>query len=57
MIEAILAIAALAVAFGLLLGYADIRFKVEGDPVVDKIEALLPQTQCGQCSFPGCRPD
>ncbi|WP_054774070.1 electron transport complex subunit RsxB [Methylogaea oryzae] len=42
--------------FGLLLGYSAIRFKVEGDPLVDKIDAVLPQTQCGQCGFPGCRP-
>lgn len=41
---------------GLLLGYAAVRFKVEGDPLVNKIDALLPQTQCGQCSYPGCRP-
>jgi electron transport complex protein RnfB len=39
-----------------LLGYAAIRYKVEGDPLVDKIDALLPQTQCGQCTYPGCRP-
>jgi electron transport complex protein RnfB len=24
--------------------------------LVDQIDALLPQTQCGQCGFPGCRP-
>lgn len=42
--------------FGVVLGFSAIYFKVQGDPVVDKIEALLPQTQCGQCSFPGCRP-
>lgn len=23
---------------------------------VDAIDALLPQTQCGQCNYPGCRP-
>ena len=49
-------ITALAMIFGLLLGYAAIRFKVEGDPLVDQIDALLPQTQCGQCSYAGCRP-
>lgn len=54
--EAIIALAILAVLFGAALGYAAIRFKVEGDPLVDKIDALLPQTQCGQCSYPGCRP-
>jgi electron transport complex protein RnfB len=25
-------------------------------PLVDQIEALLPQTQCGKCGTPGCRP-
>ncbi|MES2624428.1 MAG: electron transport complex subunit RsxB [Pseudomonadota bacterium] len=25
-------------------------------PDVDAIDALLPQTQCGQCGHPGCRP-
>ena len=41
---------------GLVLGYLAQRFKVTGDPVADQIEALLPQTQCGQCDFAGCRP-
>lgn len=56
MLSAILAITAMALLFGLLLGYASIRFKVEGDPIADQIDKLLPQTQCGQCSFAGCRP-
>lgn len=30
--------------------------KMEGDPLVAKIDAILPQTQCRQCSFPGCYP-
>ena len=56
MFSAIIALGALALVFGLLLGYAAIRFKVDGDPMVEKINAILPQTQCGQCSYPGCRP-
>jgi Na+-translocating ferredoxin:NAD+ oxidoreductase subunit B len=56
MLIAILAITALAAAFGLLLGYANIRFHVDGDPIADQIEKILPQTQCGQCGFAGCRP-
>jgi Na+-translocating ferredoxin:NAD+ oxidoreductase subunit B len=56
MLIAILAITLLAAGFGLLLGYASIRFHVEGDPITDQIEKLLPQTQCGQCGFAGCRP-
>ncbi len=56
MLSAIIALSLLAVAFGLLLGFAAIHFKVEGDPLVEQIDALLPQTQCGQCTYPGCRP-
>ena len=56
MITAVLALSMLGIVFGLLLGFAAIRFKVEGDPLVDQIDALLPQTQCGQCTYPGCRP-
>lgn len=52
----ILLVCVLFALFGLLLGYSAIRFRVEGDPLVDKIDAVLPQTQCGQCGFPGCRP-
>ena len=57
MLTAIIAITLLALVLGLVLGYASIRFKVEGDPIVDQIDKILPQTQCGQCSFAGCRPD
>ncbi|MCL5669039.1 MAG: electron transport complex subunit RsxB [Gammaproteobacteria bacterium] len=56
MLSAIIAFTALAAVFGLILGFAAIRFRVEGDPLVNKIDALLPQTQCGQCGYPGCRP-
>ncbi|EGW23066.1 RnfABCDGE type electron transport complex subunit B [Methylobacter tundripaludum] len=28
----------------------------ENPTLIDRINALLPQTQCGQCSFQGCRP-
>jgi len=56
MLTAIVAFAVLATCLGLLLGYAAIYFRVEGDPVADRIDALLPQTQCGQCGYPGCRP-
>ncbi len=56
MLTAVLVLTGLALIFGLLLGFAAVRFKVEGDPLVDNIDALLPQTQCGQCGYPGCRP-
>jgi electron transport complex protein RnfB len=52
----VILLAVLGLVFGVLLGWASIRFRVQGDPVADQIEALLPQTQCGQCNYPGCRP-
>ena len=47
---------ALATAFGLLILWVSTKFKVEGNPIVEQINAILPQTQCGQCNYPGCKP-
>ena len=56
MLTALLIMAGIALLLGGTLGWASIKFKVEGDPLVDKIDAILPQTQCGQCGYPGCKP-
>ncbi len=48
------AIVLLSAFLGAFLGFASVKFKVEGDPLVGQIEALLPQTQCAQCGYPGC---
>lgn len=53
---AIAVLLAVALVFGALLGFASVHFKVEGNPIIDEIDSLLPQTQCGQCGYPGCRP-
>lgn len=55
-LSALLALGSMAISFGALLGFASIKFRVEGNPVVDQINNLLPQTQCGQCGYPGCKP-
>ncbi len=55
-ILALVALGILAAGFGAVLGFAAVKFKVEGDPLVEQIDAILPQTQCGQCGYPGCRP-
>lgn len=55
-LSAVIALVGLAIAFGALLGFAAVKFRVEGNPVVDQIDNILPQTQCGQCGHPGCRP-
>ena len=56
MITSILVVIFLAVIIGIVLGISAIKFKVEGDPIIEKIDSILPQTQCGQCGFPGCKP-
>ena len=56
MLTAVITLTVLGLAFGIGLGWAGIRLRVKTDPVVDRIDALLPQTQCGQCGYPGCRP-
>jgi len=52
----IIALVALIAACGALLGAASQRFRAGDDDLVGDIDALLPQTQCGQCGYPGCRP-
>lgn len=56
MLTALLVMSLIAALLGAVLGFSAIKFRVEGNPLVDKIDAILPQTQCGQCSFPGCKP-
>lgn len=56
LLYALIALGGLALIFGAVLGYAAIRYKIDGNPVVDQIDEILPQTQCGQCGYPGCRP-
>ncbi len=42
--------------FGFSLVLASEVFKVKNNPLIDKINDILPQTQCGQCGYPGCKP-
>jgi len=56
LLSALVALGGLSILFGAVLGFAAVKFKVEGDPLVEQIDALLPQTQCGQCGHPGCKP-
>jgi electron transport complex protein RnfB len=49
-------IAGIALAAGLLLGFVSRRLPPGSDRLVDQVNDLLPQTQCAQCGYPGCRP-
>ena len=54
--SALTALVSLSLLFGAILGFAAVRYKVEGNPIVERIDNILPQTQCGQCGYPGCKP-
>ncbi len=54
--SAVLAITGLALLLGALLGWAAVRWRADEDSIVERIDAVLPQTQCAQCGYPGCRP-
>ncbi|MCY4214821.1 MAG: RnfABCDGE type electron transport complex subunit B [Gammaproteobacteria bacterium] len=49
-------LAGLNLIAGLALTWAHSRLPANDDGLIDAIDALLPQTQCGQCGHPGCRP-
>ncbi len=54
MTAAIISMTILGLMLGFGLGYAAKLFKVEADPIVEKIAVLMPGANCGQCGFPGC---
>jgi electron transport complex protein RnfB len=54
--EAVAAIAAIGLVLGGVLGWLAQRWRSAGAPLVDAINQVLPQTQCAQCGYPGCRP-
>ena len=56
LLTALTALLCLGMVFGALLGFASVKFRTEGNPLAEQINTLLPQTQCGQCGHPGCRP-
>ncbi|CAK0744914.1 SoxR (2Fe-2S) reducing system protein RsxB [Gammaproteobacteria bacterium] len=56
MLLTVAAVTLLTLLLGALLGFAALRFRVEGNPIADQADKILPQTQCGQCGFAGCRP-
>ena len=53
---AILTIALIALIAGLALSYASRSLPSDSGDLVETVNDLLPQTQCAQCGYPGCRP-
>lgn len=54
--EAILTLSFIALLAGLGLSIASRRLPSSSEDLVERVNELLPQTQCAQCGFPGCRP-
>lgn len=50
----IIVIGGLGLVLGGLLGLANLYLKVEVDPRIEKLIAMLPGYNCGSCGFPGC---
>jgi len=53
---AVLALAGIAALLGWVLSLAASRLPAARDTIAERIDAALPQTQCAQCGYPGCRP-
>ena len=56
-VSASLSMAAIGISLGCVLGLARRRWATpDATKLVDTIDACLPQIQCAQCGYPGCRP-
>ena len=55
-ISTVIVLSGVTLALGWLLLSAHARFRDDDEELIDAIDALLPQTQCAQCGYPGCRP-
>ena len=56
MVAAITTVAVIALIAGVVLAVAQRRLPPAESDVVEQVNELLPQTQCAQCGYPGCRP-
>ncbi len=56
MLLAVVTITAIALLAGVGLAFVYRRLPAPDGDLVDEVDKLLPQTQCAQCGFPGCRP-
>jgi electron transport complex protein RnfB len=56
MIAAIVTLTVIVTAIGIGLLWLGQRLKPDEESLADRINEILPQTQCAQCGYPGCRP-
>ena len=53
---AVITVALIALLAGLGLSLASRRLPSDSAGLVETVNDVLPQTQCAQCGYPGCRP-
>ncbi len=53
-IASIIALGGLGFLFGAGLAFASKKFAVKIDPKVEKVQDVLPGSNCGACGYPGC---
>ena len=56
MLPGVIFLSGLGGACAMLLGNAATRFQDDSSEIISLISKTLPQTQCAQCGYPGCRP-
>ncbi|MDX2208315.1 MAG: (Fe-S)-binding protein [Gemmatimonadales bacterium] len=54
-LDAILILGGVGLAFGILIAIANARLTVWEDPRIGVVTAILPGANCGACGLPGCR--
>jgi len=50
-----LSMSGFAIIFAALIYIVNLKFAVEDNPLVEKVEQMLPGANCGACGYPGCR--
>lgn len=53
---AVFALVAIVGVSAIVLAWAGQRWRQDEDTMLTAVDGLLPQTQCAQCGFAGCRP-
>ena len=56
MLTLLFIMSAIVFVLGGAVVFAKLTFRVDSIPLANRIDAVLPQTQCGKCGYPGCRP-
>lgn len=52
--QAVIVVGGLGILFGITLTFFHIKFHVEENPIISKIQELLPGANCGACGYAGC---